>query len=323
MKELLLRSPHFFRDLAFLLTFKVMGYFRNSISKFNSIVTRFGPSVSSSWQEEPNPDKTPTAPQLPVDLTLSYYLREPLASTRAHLKSNQRFLAKVEKFRNHFCSTSKLKNHIQGFTLHAEAQFQELAVNDPRSRIIASFHFGDFLYGLNKLIAAQPKTIRSHVLSQYRYSPLFMDNMQRGFGHNAPTPSTQLMIGQVTVSQLAALLRQKNRTLLMFADLPRAYGETVCVNFLGRQAQFPKGIALLALASRVPLLPAICYQSGDSHYVELGKQIEPTLMAGESMEAATVRITQQLISFFEYFLLQHPHQWRYLKLLPQYFITPT
>lgn len=255
-------------------------------------------------------------------LAISVYLREPLTRTFDVLKENQIFLRKVEKTRNNYVSAATLKTHIDSIDVLYSNQFIDLCQQDSRSKIIASFHFGDFLYGLNKLVALQPTGRITKVLSQSEYSAAFLENMLRGFGKDVPGAESQLVLGQVQPRDLSAFLRGKNTSLVMFADLPSSYGETVAVNFLGRLAWFPKGIALLSLSNKVPIVPVICYANGMRNYVEIGKQIEPVRLKGESKEGAILRITQLSVEFFEYFFKQHQEQWRYLSALPSYFVEP-
>ena len=261
----------------------------------------------------------------PIDLVcrLSYYLREPLAKVVKLLRANKRFLNQVEKTRNCYTTSRVLKAHISNIEIPSLDLFLDLYSHDPRSKILASFHFGEFLYGLNKLVAAQPSYMNSKVLSQTEYTKIFIDNMKRGFGESAPAEDSQLALSTVQPQGLSALLRQQHVALLMFADLPRSYGETVRISFMGRWAWFPKGIAVLALANRVPIIPVICYSFKDKDYVEIGKQIEAVRLKTESKEVAITRITQLLIEFFEFFFKQHQEQWRYLAVMPHYFVEPT
>jgi predicted LPLAT superfamily acyltransferase len=286
-------------------------------------VSSFAEAESNPLAEEPTLNSEVEYSDPTLVLSISSYLREPLAKTLAVLNANQHYLAQIEQTRNSYTSAKRLKNHIEHFSIPYSEQFRELYSNDPRSRIVASFHFGDFIYGLNKLATLQPSHIHSRVLSQAEYSPTFLENMTRGFGENAPRADDQLLLGEAQVHRLSALLRCSHTTLLMFADLPSSYGGTVRTKFLDRWAWFPKGIAVLALANAVPILPVICYSIGQENRVEIGKQIEAVRLKGESKEAAVSRITQLLIDYFEYFFRQHQEQWRYLAVLPKYFIDPS
>ncbi len=257
-----------------------------------------------------------------LPLSHCYYLREPLVEVISLLRSNKAFLGKIEKTRNSYRSSKRLQQYISTFEIINLSELHTLYSTDQRSRILASFHFGDFLYGLNKLIAMQSDSIETKVLSQSKYSTIFQDNMIRGFGIAAPTADSQLLYDTVQTQVLAGFLRQQSVNLLMFADLPTNYGESVRVRFLGRWAWFPKSIAVLALVNKVPVLPVICYSIGTTNYVEVGRQIEPVCHERESREEAIERITQIIVEFFEYFFRQHQQQWRYLAILPSYFMAP-
>ncbi len=262
-------------------------------------------------------------PHATLTLSLCFYLREPLATVLSLLRKNNTFLRKVEKTRNSYGSSKGLQRYIGTFEIVNSRELRHLYRSDPRSRILASFHFGDFPYGLNKLIAAQSESIDSKVLSQSKYSVVFQDNIKRAFGAAAPTADSQLLYDDVHTQVLAGFLRRQSANLLMFADLPSTYGEAVRVRFLGRWAWFPKSIAVLCLVNKVPVLPVICYSIGKANYVEVGRQIEPVRRKDETREAAIGRITQLIVEFFEYFFRQHQQQWRYLTILPSYFVEPS
>lgn len=252
-------------------------------------------------------------------LEISAYLREPILNTSRALTKNANFLQQVERFRNHKQSEAAITRHVDSFQLPQKNQFQVLQKEDPRSRIIASFHFGDFVYGVHKLMCLQEVTGNTQVLSEKQSTSAYLANMALGFGDKAATQGNQLLRNEISIREIASFLRLPKSTLVMFADLPGNYGSTVEIDFLSRKAHFPKSIGLLALACRVPVLPVICLKTEQGHQIELGRQIEPTVFNNENREQAIVRITQQQIHFFEYFFKQHYEQWRYLQHLPDYF----
>lgn len=252
-------------------------------------------------------------------LEISVYLREPVLITARALNKNIQFLQKVEYLRNHRQSETAIKRHVAGFRIPQQPEFEALQKYDPRSRIVASFHFGDFIYGVHKLMCLQQDVGKTLVLSQKQSTPAYLNNMALGFGDKAATAGNQLLRDQIGVREMASFLRLPKSTLVMFADLPSGYGSTVETQFLGRKACFSKGIALLALTCHTPILPVICFKSNREHQILLGKQIEPSALQGESRQQTIARITQQQIHFFEYFFKLHYEQWRYLQHLPDYF----
>ena len=92
------------------------------------------------------------------------------------------------------------------------------------------------------------------------------------------------------------------------------------MQFLSRPARFPRGAATLALRAGVPLLPAITLSDARQDVVTLGSQLEPARQNGETFEAATTRLTQQLVDFFRPHFRRSPQHWKYLPALPEYII---
>lgn len=250
---------------------------------------------------------------------IAFYLREPLAYTCKLLKRNISFLNSVEKFRNQKQPAARIKKHVQQFAIPQRSQYEALLERDQRSRIVASFHFGDFVYGLHKLLSLQTAEIETRVLSQKISSAAYISNMAKAFGEKGADTKNQMLVNNTSICSLSVFLRKPGNCLVTFVDLPAEFGEKVEVDFMGRKAGFSRSSALLSLANKVPILPAICFRESGRHYVQLGKQIEPSILSAETKNEAVQRIVQQQVSFFEYFFLRHQEQWRYLNKLPDYF----
>jgi hypothetical protein len=251
---------------------------------------------------------------------LATCLRCPLPEIKPLLRRNRRFLQAVEKRRNKRQSLSALRHHQQRFDCPQLAAFEDLARLDLRSRIVASFHFGDFVYGINTLLRHDDSERCSYVQTLETSQPAYFDNMQRLFADQRANASRQLLVSDNKPGALSGLLKASPCNLVMFADLPPGFGATGTVRFMGRQAHFPRGIACLAVRNQVPVLPVICVYSQGRHRILLGKQLEPDT-ARQSRKSAIAGISQSLLDFFAGFLMRHPEQWRYLSLMPRYFST--
>jgi hypothetical protein len=224
----------------------------------------------------------------------------------------------VEKRRNKPQTLSALRRHLQQFDCPQLTAFKNLADQDCRSRIIATFHFGDFVYGLNTLLRHDRSERCSFVQTLETSQPAYFDNMQRLFADQCADASRQLPVSDNRPGALSALLKTSPCNLVMFADLPPGFGAMGRVSFLGRQARFPRGIACLAVRNQVPVLPVICVFSHGRHRIILGKQLEPEF-AGQTRKTAVAEIGQSLLDFFTAFLKRQPEQWRYLTVMPRYF----
>jgi len=249
---------------------------------------------------------------------LSQYLHEPRSRLKSLLRRNQRFLHRVESFRNHAQSKLRLRHYLQSFQFKQREEFHELQTACPGSRILLSYHFGDFVYGNNVLAACEGPNRRQCFLTQLPSSPAFLANMHRCFGDDFQHRE-QILTDKSSAAALVAKLRNESCTLLTFADLPAGFGERIEVQFLGRRAWFPKGPAVLALASRTPLVPVLNYSETAANRIILFPAIEPYRLSGESIHQACTRITQRLVDILEVVVLQYAWQWRFLAHLPQYF----
>ncbi|MCH8135968.1 MAG: hypothetical protein IIB77_08335 [Proteobacteria bacterium] len=251
---------------------------------------------------------------------ISFFLREPLRAVISILRRNVLFLQQVEHRRVHVLDRYRMRQYAASFELRQGNKFSDLTEMDGRSRILATYHFGDFVYGMNYLVCLDPPGRNRLVLSHAMPSPNYAENMHHAFGAKAVGETAQLISADTSTAALSALLRQGDCTLVMFCDLPSGSGELVQIKFLNRTAWFPRGPATLAITNRTPLLPVINYLYEGINKIELAQQIEPDLLAGESLETGVRRITQLLINFFEQYFLRFPEQWRYLRHLPLYFV---
>lgn len=105
---------------------------------------------------------------------------------------------------------------------------------------------------------------------------------------------------------LEALRRGENVAFVLDQHAPGASGVTV--DFFGRPAQTLGALALMALRTRAPVLPAIAYRRPDGRHV---LEVYPAIpIEGRASRAETVRhMTQVYTRFLEERIRAHPAQW--------------
>lgn len=260
-----------------------------------------------------------TRPTPQCEREISLLLRRPIASVRSHLAWNRLHNSRLELRRTRRGRAMQVRRYCDAIRFEQQQDYLDLLRADTRSRIVGSFHFGDFLFGAARLFSLESARRRSFVVSLNRSVQASYENLHHGFGQRAPGSECELLLRELGPAQLSQLLREGSTSLLLFCDLPPGLSETTCVRFLDRPARFSIGPALLALANRVPLLPLLSVYDGGSNCVRLGQQIEPELLETETLRQGARRLTQELVSVFERFLLGHPEQWRFLPLLPSYY----
>ncbi len=250
---------------------------------------------------------------------VSTLLREPRGRTRRLLAANRKWLAALEHRRNSRMAETALRRHAARLHFPQAHNLRGLLGDDPRPRLLASYHFGDYIYGVNLLGATINTCARAIYLSQAPGSAAYFANMKRAFGETAMGPESRMAAQETSIAGLAPLLRREGVQIITFCDLSEEFGGRTEVDFLFRKAWFSRGPALLGLTNRIPLLPVIVWFDGKREQVVLGAQIEPERFDGETLAQAAGRITAELVRFFEPFFRLNPEQWRYLSLLPLYF----
>ena len=88
---------------------------------------------------------------------------------------------------------------------------------------MASFHFENFVYGINKYLCFQADISKTLVLSQTELGTACIENMASAFGDKGIRLENQVLLDQIDVCGLSQFLRQAGRSLVMFADLPRGF----------------------------------------------------------------------------------------------------
>lgn len=261
-------------------------------------------------------------PTLYEETQIALAIRQPVNAISCLLAKNRLHNSRFEQRRNRVERSSLVQRYCEGFKIPQREDYLGLIQKDRRSRIIVSFHCGDFLYGCASLLVLDGSKRRKYVMSLNRSSNACYSNLAAGFSRQIPGPECELLLGETDASTLSQILRAGNASILLFCDIPPGLIETTAVNFLNRPAWFSIGPAILALANRVPLLPLINYSTKNSSYVRLATQIEPVLLPSETLHGGAKRITQSLATFFESVFLENPEQWRFLSLLPRYFSEP-
>lgn len=249
---------------------------------------------------------------------LSQILHEPVREVRSLLKRNHRYLAQVEKYRNRKLPAPVIKNHVRSFSFEQRDDYQQLLQSDNRSRLIVSFHFGDFIYGPNVLAALEGADRQQYFLTQRASTPGFLANWRAAFGSRDGRLPKQLIVSDCSATQLVRLLRTPNTSLLTFADLPPGFGRSANVQFLQAKANFPSGPATLSVLAQVPILPVLnLYNEGKNQIIAF-PQIEPEPDHKGSRAEVIQHLTQKLARFLELAIQECPWQWRYLSMLPLY-----
>lgn len=261
-------------------------------------------------------------PTLEDENQIAFAFRQSTSAINSLLAKNRLHNCRFEQRRNKVGRGPLVQRYCEGFKIPQREDYLDLIQKDERSRIVASFHCGDFLFGSASLFSLDSNKRRKYVLSLNRSSPACYANLAAGFGHKAVGPECELLLCETDSSKLSQILRAGNASLLLFCDVPPGLNEAIEVKFLNRHAWFSIGPAILALANRVPLLPLLNYSTGNSSYLRLGNQIEPDLLPSETLREGAERITQRLVSLFESAFLESPEQWRFLSLLPRYFTKP-
>jgi hypothetical protein len=128
---------------------------------------------------------------------LSRCLGEPAGECQRILGSNSRYLEAVERFRNAPQSQACLNRHVASFQFAQKDQLDFLDRHDRRSRLIASYHAGDFIYGANVYANHEASAISQFVLLQHKPGKNFQRNLDLAFGKQQTKQRIPLQQGSI------------------------------------------------------------------------------------------------------------------------------
>lgn len=155
---------------------------------------------------------------------LSRCLGEPAGECQRILGANSRYLEAVERFLNAPQSQACLNRHVASFQFAQKDQLDFLDRHDRRSRLIASYHAGDFIYGANVYANHESSAISQFVLLQHKPGKNFQRNLDLAFGKQQTKQRIPLQLESFNYLGFRKTLRTRRTSLLIFADLPFGFG---------------------------------------------------------------------------------------------------
>jgi len=250
---------------------------------------------------------------------LGYLLHEPNARVSAIWREHLFwFHFNFAKRLLHIENRSESDSYLRGFGWSDRGDYHRLIHKSQDSRVLASIHMGDF-FGAFRVIAQLSDTgrgvisLRREITTNHGMQHFSAERISHSvFYHQQHEPAA-----------IVSALRRGQHTLAILFDLRGDFGSTVVVNFFGHRARFVKGPAQLAILGRSNIIPFVSFESRGRNCIEMAPVIDTRIHPGESLEHATVRITQALVNLAEGWIRRWPEQWKYLPALPAYLEAPS
>ncbi len=195
--------------------------------------------------------------------------------------------------------------YINKYNLHKSVIIKGLdnyaeACGEGKGVLLFGGHFGNWEIGNAALaITAQPFVFLYRILD----SPFLEDNITR----------VRASYGNVSLSKENAMrpvirLLKKGATISMLIDQNVAWYDGAFVNFFGRRACTTSGLALLALHTDAPVLPAFTRRlPGGKYLLEIGPKVE-IIRTGDRNNDVLIN-TQNFTKIIEEEIRKSPEQW--------------
>lgn len=214
----------------------------------------------------------------------------------------------------HLHALPESQHYLNSFRWPQRREYIEYIAAQPGSRVLVTIHMGDFL-GAFRCIAALASPRRTAISLRREQE----SEKEKGYVLANRLDHQILRHGQYNPVSIVSALRKGDHTLAILFDLRDEFGETIQATFFGHQARFVKGPAQLAIMGKAPILPFITFEQDGHSVIEMESIIDTRLLSDESLQGATSRITQQLVSLAEKWISRTPSQWKYLTSIAGYF----
>ena len=239
---------------------------------------------------------------------LSRLFHEPEARIGEMLKQHYFYFefnyAKRLLHRSHSWQQQQQLNQFQW----SEAQaYADLMAKNSGSIVLATIHMGDFVGAFHKISTVTGDT-RQTISLQREYS----NDVHNDFTIVDSSKHHALLHGRFSTIDIVSALRSGRHILSMLFDLKDDFGASTTVNFFGTPCRFVKGPAQLVIMGGAPIIPFVTYEQDGIDIIDMHELIDTSVLAGESLTEATLRITQLLIVLAEKWILANPAQWKYL-----------
>jgi KDO2-lipid IV(A) lauroyltransferase len=174
------------------------------------------------------------------------------------------------------------------------------ACSEEKGVLLFGAHFGNWEIGNAALaVMTQPFVFVYRILD----SPLLekvITGVRASYGNISLSKEN-------TMRKMIRLLKN-GATVNMLIDQNVAWYGGVFVDFFGRQACTTSGLALLALHTKAPVLPAFTRRLSNGKYLlEIGKKVE--IISSRNREADVLVNTQNFTRIIEEQIRKYPEQW--------------
>lgn len=252
-------------------------------------------------------------------LSLSRHLNEPeskvkkiLSNHHAHLKFtslNDRASDRKSDYRKNLLDACQWEN---------ENEYLEKYRGTSKSAVYVTIHMGFTETMFLRIFSSTPEKEYSMIVHSINNQKAF-ENTQR-FTRDIGLNVSMLETGDSkSITSAIRKLRKGVLSLGIYCDLPKSFGKSERISFLGSVAEIVVGPAKIAILGRVPIIPVFSFTRDHIPHIEMHAPIHTHRLADESVDDAAKRITQAIHKVSEMVIRQHPEQWMYLNKIQSFY----
>jgi Kdo2-lipid IVA lauroyltransferase/acyltransferase len=200
-----------------------------------------------------------------------------------------------------FCDITKLtRNNLAGYITITGLDHYAAACKKNKGVLLFGAHFGNWEMG-NAALAITTKPFA------FIYRVLDNSFLEKNITAVRASCGITSLSKEKAMRPMLRLLK-KGETIHLLIDQNVAWYDGVFVDFFGRQACTTSGLALLALHTGAPVLPAFTHRLPDGKYLlEISREVE--MIRSENRAEEIVSNTLNFNKIIEKQVRRHPEQW--------------
>ena len=189
---------------------------------------------------------------------------------------------------------------IERFAIEGREFFEE-ALKKGKGVIVLAFHFANWeVAGIVSNFFDQDFIVLARPLKKHRLLNNFLNHVRESAGLT--------IIVNENVAQEVMRLLKKNKVVVILGDQRGKQSRGVFVDFFGTKVPTPKGIAMIGMKTRSPVVPIYPVRKGFLRYTYVcGEPIE--MERAGNIEELVVKNTQKINAFLETIILKYPDEW--------------
>jgi KDO2-lipid IV(A) lauroyltransferase len=189
---------------------------------------------------------------------------------------------------------------LERFTIEGIEFFEE-ALKKGKGVIVLTFHFANWeVAGIASNLLQHDVIALARPLKKHRLLNNFLNRLRKSAG-------LTIIVNENVAQEVMRLLKE-NKVVVILGDQREKRSRGVFVDFFGTKVSTSKGMAMIGMKTKSPVLPVYPVRKGFLRYTYVcGPPIE--MERGGNIEDLITKNTRKINAFLETIILKYPDEW--------------